>query len=177
MNLTSVSAPPFVTEYTRYCWYEMYVNYVYMFSVHRDIKPSNLLVVQNKSGTFDVKVSDFGIAKECAPTSKRYMTTGIGTEYYRAPELLRSFAHARAPRDQELPGSSKTPVDVSRYIQYLLRMVWTEHVQANSGFQTRTVSQVMRRSAKCLRLDHFVSSGIYNNDIVSTSSTIIYANI
>ena len=77
----------------------MYENYVYMFPVHRDIKPSNLLVVKNKSGTFDVKVSDFGIAKDYAPTSKPHMTTGIGTENWRARE--------------QLLGRSRTPADVS----------------------------------------------------------------
>ncbi|CCV00362.1 unnamed protein product [Malassezia sympodialis ATCC 42132] len=51
--------------------------------LHRDLKPSNLLV----SPTGELKIADFGLARECADPGAR-MTSQVVTRWYRAPELL-----------------------------------------------------------------------------------------
>ena len=59
--------------------------------MHRDIKPENFLL--NKSENLQLKLGDFGLAKE---TSKGVgnMTDYVATRWYRAPELvLRSRAY------------------------------------------------------------------------------------
>ncbi|OQR82905.1 serine/threonine protein kinase [Achlya hypogyna] len=57
--------------------------------LHRDIKPSNLLI--NHFG--DVKVSDFGIAKEME-NSVAKATTFVGTLTYMSPERIASEAYS-----------------------------------------------------------------------------------
>lgn len=52
--------------------------------VHRDLKPENLLLT-NKSDNYDVKIIDFGLAKQ----STELMTMPCGTPGYVAPEILR----------------------------------------------------------------------------------------
>lgn len=49
----------------------------------QDLKPSNLLV----SPSGELKIADFGLARECADPGTR-MTSQVVTRWYRAPELL-----------------------------------------------------------------------------------------
>jgi len=51
--------------------------------LHRDIKPCNIFL--DKAG--NVKVGDFGLAKELAAQS-RFAYTNLGTPYYMSPELI-----------------------------------------------------------------------------------------
>ena len=55
----------------------------YVGSLTQDLKPSNLLV----SPTGELKIADFGLARECADPGAR-MTSQVVTRWYRAPELL-----------------------------------------------------------------------------------------
>ena len=50
--------------------------------VHRDIKPANILLTANG----DVKISDFGIARALASSTRSRGTSVMGTPYYMAPE-------------------------------------------------------------------------------------------
>ena len=50
--------------------------------VHRDIKPANILLTANG----DVKISDFGIARALASSTRSRGTSAMGTPYYMAPE-------------------------------------------------------------------------------------------
>eukprot|EP00440_Ansanella_granifera_P035819 gb/GFBE01038854.1/.p1 GENE.gb/GFBE01038854.1/~~gb/GFBE01038854.1/.p1 ORF type:complete len:474 (+),score=166.71 gb/GFBE01038854.1/:1-1422(+) len=55
--------------------------------VHRDIKPENFLM-QNKDQKAEIKVIDFGLAKNFNVGSSDVMKTKAGTPYYVAPEVL-----------------------------------------------------------------------------------------
>eukprot|EP00441_Pelagodinium_beii_P018975 CAMPEP_0197659158 /NCGR_PEP_ID=MMETSP1338-20131121/46409_1 /TAXON_ID=43686 ORGANISM="Pelagodinium beii, Strain RCC1491" /NCGR_SAMPLE_ID=MMETSP1338 /ASSEMBLY_ACC=CAM_ASM_000754 /LENGTH=476 /DNA_ID=CAMNT_0043235939 /DNA_START=57 /DNA_END=1487 /DNA_ORIENTATION=+ len=55
--------------------------------VHRDIKPENFLM-QNAAEDAQIKVIDFGLAKEFKIGSGDVMKTKAGTPYYVAPEVL-----------------------------------------------------------------------------------------
>lgn len=57
--------------------------------LHRDIKPSNVMLMKNKDDKFDVKLVDFGLAKQVE--SDQYLTkTGraMGTPPYMSPETV-----------------------------------------------------------------------------------------
>jgi serine/threonine protein kinase len=57
------------------------------------LKPENVLI----SGDLEVKLIDFGIAKEVR--SKPPFTDYVSTRWYRAPELLFKFASYSTPVD------------------------------------------------------------------------------
>lgn len=54
--------------------------------MHRDLKPANI-VLDNGVGD-NLKIIDFGMAKEIKWNPKLSLTNEVGTLYYRAPELL-----------------------------------------------------------------------------------------
>ena len=57
--------------------------------IHRDIKPANLIIVE-RAGGLDVKVTDFGIARaqDAAPLTRTGMV--MGTAHYLSPEQARA---------------------------------------------------------------------------------------
>ncbi len=61
--------------------------------VHRDLKPENLFLVTAPDGTKNVKVLDFGIAKQLGGPSERALTnpaTAVGSPQYMAPEQMQA---------------------------------------------------------------------------------------
>ena len=52
--------------------------------LHRDLKGSNILV----SAKGEVKLCDFGLAKQVDSAKQRHLTTMVVTRWYRAPELF-----------------------------------------------------------------------------------------
>ena len=57
--------------------------------IHRDLKPENLLVVSLELNSPVVcKLSDFGTTKAVHAIVQAYQTKGVGTEYYKAPEII-----------------------------------------------------------------------------------------
>ena len=72
--------------------------------LHRDLKPGNLLV----NADCELKICDFGLARGYTPgggTSKSagnqgFMTEYVATRWYRAPEIMLSFANYVRLRNQ-----------------------------------------------------------------------------
>lgn len=61
--------------------------------MHRDIKPENILIDGNvKSGNFQVKVTDFGVATDTSMLGDR--TAETGTYRWMAPEVLRHESYS-----------------------------------------------------------------------------------
>ena len=54
--------------------------------VHRDIKPSNVLIKKSSTGSIEVKLSDFGLAKALDIETK--LASAAGTYFYMAPEVF-----------------------------------------------------------------------------------------
>ena len=52
--------------------------------LHRDLKPANILFDSNQN----IKIGDFGLAKELSGRSKLAQTSKVGTPYYMAPEIM-----------------------------------------------------------------------------------------
>ncbi len=52
--------------------------------IHRDIKPENLLITND----FQLKLCDFGFARNFNRNKKEHLTDYVATRWYRSPELL-----------------------------------------------------------------------------------------
>ena len=70
--------------------------------LHRDLKPGNLLV----NADCELKICDFGLARGFTPGpgasksagNQGFMTEYVATRWYRAPEIMLSFAnYVRTP--------------------------------------------------------------------------------
>lgn len=88
------SSQPLSDEHTQFFLYQLLRGMKYIHSaqvIHRDLKPRNLLVNAN----CDLKICDFGLAR-VNPSDKTFqtcpMTEYICTRWYRAPEVLCSWA-------------------------------------------------------------------------------------
>jgi serine/threonine protein kinase len=66
--------------------------------IHRDLKPGNLLV----NADCELKICDFGLARGYQPgggnnvkpgSNQGFMTEYVATRWYRAPEIMLSFAN------------------------------------------------------------------------------------
>ena len=65
------------------------VNYLHNNNiVHRDLKPENIMLTSEpKEGNYEIKLIDFGAARQFTPGKK--IKKFIGTSYYIAPEVLK----------------------------------------------------------------------------------------
>ena len=54
---------------------------------HRDLKPGNILIKYINENDFDIKLTDYGLAKSYQSNSD--FTSIVGASYYCAPEVLR----------------------------------------------------------------------------------------
>jgi NIMA (never in mitosis gene a)-related kinase len=60
--------------------------------LHRDLKPGNIFL----DGAQNIKIGDFGLAKELASESK-FAYTNVGTPFYMSPEMIVSCGQASRP--------------------------------------------------------------------------------
>lgn len=62
--------------------------------IHRDLKPDNIMF--SKAGfTLPVKIGDFGLSRQFSTVTdpQSYLTKGVGTFMYRAPEVSNNYDH------------------------------------------------------------------------------------
>lgn len=59
---------------------------------HRDLKPENLLLKSHESDS-EVKIADFGFAKQVDPLKPNSLTTQCGTPEYVAPEVIAAIKY------------------------------------------------------------------------------------
>ena len=69
--------------------------------VHRDLKPENVFLKRRSDGTDQVKILDFGIARDLEQQSQSLTSTGVamGTPHYMAPEQAMSARGVVATAD------------------------------------------------------------------------------
>jgi len=101
--------------------------------IHRDLKPANIFMVTREDGTLNVKILDFGLAKQNTPGTLRLTKQGavLGTPQYMSPEQARGVDDLDARTDlwavgcilyECLTGRPAYP-ELNSYQETLLHMV------------------------------------------------------
>lgn len=69
--------------------------------VHRDLKPANVLRIEDGEGNSVYAISDLGLITDPDGDESTLTASGdaFGTQFYAAPEMIRSFRHATAAAD------------------------------------------------------------------------------
>ncbi|MDO5810880.1 MAG: Hsp70 family protein [Methanobrevibacter sp.] len=126
--------------------------------VHRDLKLNNILLNYNSNGDIEIKISDFGVAKEL--TTNLSDIDIVGTRPYMAPE---SFKKNISPMTdiyavgvifyQLLTGHY--PYDVEKFsLNELLDLKpWQEGLTPPSNYNERIPFKVDEMVCKCLNVD------------------------
>ncbi|GIE05199.1 serine/threonine-protein kinase [Paractinoplanes durhamensis] len=60
--------------------------------VHRDVKPDNILLQESEDGRYDVRLTDFGIARVLDAAGLTTPQAIVGTPHYMAPEAIQGDA-------------------------------------------------------------------------------------
>jgi len=74
-------------DHIQYIMFQIFLGVYYLHEnniVHRDIKPNNILLDE----TCQVKLCDFGLAREVKDKADQNKTEYVVTRYYRAPEIM-----------------------------------------------------------------------------------------
>lgn len=94
--------------------------------IHRDLKPENIMLIGEPTETqARVKVVDFGIALTAQSVPSNASGTGLGSQYYMAPEQIRSADNANESAD--LYAVSKI------FYELIVGVIPTGHWQPPSG--------------------------------------------
>ncbi|KAI0522181.1 kinase-like protein [Xylaria bambusicola] len=97
------------------------------YIVHRDLKPQNILVVSSKPAR--IKIADFGISKRLSNRGTTVFQTGIGTNGYKAPEVVEQW---RREGDESYLAARQTAytfnVDIWSLGCIVYRMAKREHL-------------------------------------------------
>ena len=75
------------------------------------MKPSNILLVNNEQVSTVAKLSDFGLAKELSGTTQQPMTTGVGTQGWRAREVIMGRSTTKEDSDDSMDDSDDNMED------------------------------------------------------------------
>jgi len=106
--------------------------------IHRDLKPANVLVQSTMSGT-QIKIADFGLAREMGNADEKEVTMNIGTPAFLAPEVF--------SMEQDSEGKYTSSVDV-----YSFGVVcWSLWVRNLPWKDVRGIYQLIARVSKGCR--------------------------
>lgn len=126
--------------------------------VHRDLKPENIFVARRPDGAEEVKLLDFGIARQVGVSSKTSVGTGLGTTHYMSPEQASNARDVRPASDVWALGvilyesiTSTLPFDGASIHEVIIRAYTEKHApltQFVPGLDPRLVALVDRCLAK-----------------------------
>lgn len=150
--------------------------------VHRDIKPTNFMIDSNG----DVKLLDFGIAKNTNSASFEYTQTGtmqnMGTPMYMSPEQIKSTKDVTLQSDIYSLGvvlwqmvMGKKPYDTSSLSGYDLntKIIHEQLPDTNSLFtniiKRATAKNVVNRYANIASIINEIKILSFNNDVENNS--------
>jgi serine/threonine protein kinase len=129
--------------------------------VHRDIKPSNIMLAQNGQ----VKLMDFGIARDLNQNASKYHTTMFGSVYYMAPEQHKGIGKISTLADVyslgvvayelltgELPmGRALPPSQLNEELPEDIDEIILEAIDPRVDERTSSVEQFWKSLKACLR--------------------------
>ncbi len=126
--------------------------------VHRDLKPENIFVARRPDGAEEVKLLDFGIARQVGVSSKTSVGTGLGTTHYMSPEQASNARDVRPASDVWALGvilyesiTGVLPFDGASIHEVIIRAYTEKHApltQFVPGLDARLVALVDRCLAK-----------------------------
>jgi serine/threonine protein kinase len=126
--------------------------------VHRDLKPENIFVARRPDGAEEVKLLDFGIARQVGVSSKTSVGTGLGTTHYMSPEQASNARDVRPASDVWALGvilyesiTGVLPFDGASIHEVIIRAYTERHApltQFVPGLDARLVALVDRCLAK-----------------------------
>jgi serine/threonine-protein kinase len=156
--------------------------------IHRDIKPSNFMV--DKSG--NVKLMDFGIAKNTNANAAEYTQTGtgvtMGTPMYMSPEQVKATKEVEASSDIYSMGAvlwqmvtGKKPYDANDLsvpeMQYaiLKESLPSTHTSWDPIIQKATAKDAHLRFYSCRKFWEALSNVDASNQAATDDSTVVAA--
>ena len=126
--------------------------------VHRDLKPENIFVARRPDGAEEVKLLDFGIARQVGVSSKTSIGTGLGTTHYMSPEQASNARDVRPASDVWALGvilyesiTGMLPFDGASIHEVIIRAYTEKHApltQFVPGIDPRLAALVDRCLAK-----------------------------
>ena len=133
------------------------LKYIHSANVlHRDLKPGNLLV----NADCELKICDFGLARGYTPgggTSRAagnqgFMTEYVATRWYRAPEIMLSFANYVGPPHTTVNGSQAN----ASFISLLPSMYGQLDVSWLNCWVVNLFSKAESKSDHCCTMKYYV---------------------
>lgn len=126
--------------------------------IHRDLKLNNILLNYNANGDIEIKISDFGFAKEVTTTKSDIDI--VGTRPYMAPECfsknisLMTDIYAVGVIFYELL-TSQYPYDIDSFsLEEILELKpWNNQLKAPSSFNSKISQKLDNIVLKCLNIN------------------------
>jgi serine/threonine protein kinase len=157
--------------------------------VHRDIKPSNFMI--NQKG--QVKLLDFGIAKNTDSSSAEYTQTGttqnMGTPMYMSPEQVKSTKHVTLKSDiyslgvvlwQMVMGKKPYDTNTTSTFELQMKIVQDELPSTikywDSIIQKATAKDIGKRFNNCMELRQILDNSTNKRGNSEVDHTILSNN-